>query len=425
MHRHLHLAFLAGLNVLVAFLSQVVIYTRIGPSVETDAFIAAATVPQMLAGMFSVSLASVLVPLFSGEDQARQRDDSASVLVIIGGLFMGAAALLFVSAQWWVSWLFPGFEGRTEELCVSLVRIQLFSMAFMAMSSVITAVLYARGQFVRVEVITLAVVTFSLVVLYAALPPFGIHAAAWVALLRAFLMLVIFLPAIGWPAQVSIRTPRVTEAWSRLKPILAGNAYYKTDVLVDRYLVSMGNAGELSLLGFAQQLYAAASGIIGKVWGGTAIPRLAMLAKAGDDKGFRHFYRRRLGLLLGLPLAGYLLLLAAGESGLGMFLGHGRVTAADVHLLWQLMALLGGVFVFGCAGVIVSGAYYAIGDTRTPSYLSVGTFTVLIIAKILAFRWFGVVGICLVASGYYLVNAALLHIMLPGKLHASHATGNL
>jgi hypothetical protein len=52
--------------------------------------------------------------------------------------------------------------------------------------------------------------------------------------------------------------------WWRVKPLLMGTAYYKTDSLIDRLLLSMTSSGTLSLYYFGQQIYGAGNGILVK-----------------------------------------------------------------------------------------------------------------------------------------------------------------
>ena len=54
------------------------------------------------------------------------------------------------------------------------------------------------------------------------------------------------------------------EAMKRSIPLLLGTSYFKTDALLDRFLMSMAPSGELSLLYFGQQLYEIATWILGK-----------------------------------------------------------------------------------------------------------------------------------------------------------------
>ncbi|MEN8217325.1 MAG: lipid II flippase MurJ [Pseudomonadota bacterium] len=412
----LSLTILVGLNVVVAFTTQFVIYIYIGAGAETDAFVSASTIPQIITSTISIALSSVLVPMFSGETTNNQNRYGWNMLAIVGGVAFGISIIFYLTSPWWIPVIFPGFDDDTTKLCVSLFKIQIFSMIFVVMASVITAVYYARQRFHRIEFGNLAISIVSILVLFITLPIWGIIAAAWVVLLRILFQVVIFLPALGYPQTVSIKSKYVTETWQRIKPMLMANAYYKSDILVDRYLLSMGSIGEVSIYGLAQQLYSTATSVIGKVWAQTAIPKLSIFAKKKDTVGFIQLYKQRLIFLFTLSLFAYIVLIIIGEPLLQLLFGHGKMTESNVHQLWVFMIYLGGTLIFGIVGILTAASYYAIGNTKTPTFLGIITYTLVIPAKIVAFNYFGVLGVCFVASIYYFINVMLQYFIFPRHL---------
>ena len=142
------------------------------------------------------------------------------------------------------------------------------------------------------------------------------------------------------------------------------------------------------------------------------VPALAKHANAGEWQAFRSLYQRRPLEIAGLTVAGYAALLMVGERVLTLLIGHGGVTTANVHLLWLIMVALVGVFIVGAMGVITSKTFYAMGDTRTPTRLSVITFTLYIPAKILGFLYYGLLGLAVVTSIYLFVNLVLQMILI-------------
>ncbi|MGF1644434.1 MAG: lipid II flippase MurJ [Thiotrichales bacterium] len=419
MPRSVTLLVLAGGNVLAGLVAQLLIYGLIGPGATTDAFFAAVTVPQMLAGMVTVSLSSVLLPLFAGDTPEQQNASAWALIALLGAISTLVAASLSALAPWWIELVFPGFDTETRALCVELARIQAFSLIFLALAVVAHAAAYARDRFARVEAITLLNTALSAGLLALTLPRHGIVAAAWIELGRSALQLLWFLPLLGWPVRHAAGWQSLPLIWRRTRPMLLGNLYSRTDPLVDRFLLSMGSAGDLSLYGLAQQIYSAVANVFGRAFGTPAITALSIAAKQGDADAFRRTYRRALAYLLGLPLALYLPLLLFGEPVMQVALGVGRMDPAHVHTLWTLMVLLGGVLLLGASGALVAGLFYSIGDTRTPTYLGMLTFTVFIVARYFAFTAHGAAGVAVAASIYHAFNLCLLFMIFPRRLRAA------
>lgn len=411
------LALLAALNIALAFVSQIVVFAVIGPGGDTDALIASATLPTIFNTVIAVALPAVLVPRLAAEAETWQVEVAAAAGVALTAVAAAVALAIFATSDAWVRLLFGGFSPAQAALCADLQRVQVASMPFTAAATVATTLLAARGRFIAVEALTLAAVALMVFGLYALLPRFGIEAAAWLALARAALLAALLLPLVDWKAHVRPAWAELGTLWRRLRPLVAGNLYYKTEVVVDRFLLSMGNAGELSLYGVAQQVHSAASSVAGKVWGNVAVPQLSAHAKQQDRASFVRLFLRNLTILVALPAAGCVLFVLAGQPLLQLAIGHGRIGPDDVALLWWLMVLLSGVVIGGSAGALLVGAFYALGDTRTPTYMSIVTFSLFLGVKYLAFTRYGVEGLCWATTAYYMLNAMLLAALLPRVLH--------
>jgi peptidoglycan biosynthesis protein MviN/MurJ (putative lipid II flippase) len=76
------------------------------------------------------------------------------------------------------------------------------------------------------------------------------------------------------------------------------------------------------------------------------------------------------------------------------------------------MVALAGLLIGGASGQVMSGAFYAVGDTRTPTMLFIITYTVYIPIKILVFLRYGVVGLAAATSIHLAVNFLLQLVVL-------------
>jgi putative peptidoglycan lipid II flippase len=414
MRQTLTLACLAGGNILVTLLFQWYVITQLGVGIETDALFAGMAVPQLILMVVSSSLTHVLVPLLATENELTFARNAWGFFLGISGIFTGFAVLLFVSAGYWVPWLVPGFSSAGQSLTVSLTRIQLVGMIFTASTSVLWSVYHARQKFIWVELSSLLSSLAGLFLLVRILPTSGVSGAAFLIVLRTALQMVWLLPGLGrwqWP---DWKSPAMREAWLRIRPLLIGTTYYRTDLLIDRFLASMAPSGGLSLLYIGQQIYGVANIVAEKAIATPMVPQLAILASAAKWPAFRQLYQRRLLAMGGLTVAGYIFLLVAGERVLNLLIGHGGVTKHNVHLLWLIMVALVGVFIAGAMGVITSKTFYAMGDTRTPTRMSIVTYTLYIPAKILAFLHYGLMGLAVVTSVYLFLNLCIQIVLLEG-----------
>jgi putative peptidoglycan lipid II flippase len=408
----LTLALLAGSNILLILLMQWYVVTQLGVGLETDALFAGMALPNLILSVVSSSLTHVLVPLLATENEGDFRRNAWGFFLGISGLFTIFALLLYATAGHWVPLLVPGFSPEGRMLTVLLTRIQLVNMILTASVSVLWSIYHARQKFVWAELSPVLSNFVALLLLIKLLPVYGVAAAAWVIVLRTALQVCWLLPGLGRPLWPEWKSPAMREAWQRIRPLLLGTSYYRTDPLVDRFLTSMSPAGGLSLLYIGQQLYGVANAVIEKAIAAPMVPLLARLASDGNWTSFRHTYRKRLLLMLSLTLTGYLLFLLLGESILNLLIGHGGVTLENVHALWWVMVALAGFLIGGANGQIAATTFYAMGDTRTPTRMSIITYSIYIPAKVLIFLRYGLLGLAAVTSIYLLVNLTIQVLLL-------------
>lgn len=415
MMQALQLGLLSATNIGLSFLFQWYLITQLGPGMETDALFAGMTIPQLVLVVISGSLMHVLVPLLAGESQEQLRHDAWGFVVFVGGSIGCLAIILYLTAPWWIPLAVPGFSPVGQDLTVELTRIQLVGMVLSGINGVQWAAYHARQQFIWAEFTPIVSSLIGLLLLIWLLPVYGVTAAAWISTLRMGLQTILLTPSMGKPLWPDLKSPAIQSAWQRIKPLLLGTAYYKTDPLVDRVLLSTATSGSLSLYYLAQQIYGAATQVANRAITAPLVPLLSRLHKASNKTEFQLVYRRKLLQLGIIGLAGLWVLGIFGEDILGLLVGHGNISAANVNELWWIMIWLGGMFIGSLLGQISSSSFYALGDTVTPTRIGMYSYTFYVPAKIALFYFFGVMGLALATSAFLVFNFFIQHIILKSR----------
>lgn len=415
MKQSIQLAILSSANLGITFLFQWYVLVQLGPGMESDALFAGMTIPQLVLAVISGSLMHVLVPILAGEDEDRLRHDAWALLVLIGALFGMLAVALHVTASWWVPLTVPGFDEAAKHLTIELSRIQLIGMVFTAINGVQWAAYHARQRFIWAEFspFVSSVITFALLIW--ALPRFGVMAAAWLLSLRMALQTLLLLPGMGRVVRPNLTSSAIQQTWQRLKPLLLGTAYYKTDPVVDRFLLSTATSGSLSLYYLAQQIYGAISQIINKAIVAPLVPVLSTSYKKQDSELFRKIYRRKLFQVAIAGFLGLLFFAVLGRQFLSILVEYRKVSGQDVELLWMMMLLMSGQFVIGNLGMVMTSMFYAVGDTKSPTIVGIYAYTFGIFFKISLFYWMGNLGLALGVSIYFLISLILMQNKITEK----------
>lgn len=407
---------ISALRIALGALMQGFILASLGIGAQTDALLASAIVPTLAVVLIAPPLNQVLVPLFSSAPGPARNRDAWTSFVLLAASLAAIAAALAATASIWVAWITPGFSAEVQALTAQLTRIQLVGMVFSIPLSVVWSLHCARGRLVWAEAALLISTLIALVVLVDGLPRYGVQFAALTSTFKAVLDVALLAYILGRPRGFDLRSPLLLEAWRRVRYLIAGAAYFGTDSIVNQVLASYAPPGSLSAFLTSQQLYNVLSQLVHKSIAAPLMPLLARDAERGQWVEFRRAYLQRMlwaGLLALALIAG---LLALGRFALGLLVGRGGITGDNVALLWQTMILLSGMCVGGLIGQVTVSALHTMGDTKTPTQLGALTYTLYIPLKVLAFGAFGLAGMSIATSLFYLANAAGQFVLLERAL---------
>lgn len=400
----LKLGILSSINLGAMFLFQWYVLTQLGAGVETDALFAGMTVPQLVLAVVGSSLTHVLVPVFSGEKEEAMRTYAWTLSLLVCGFFGLSSVLLYFSAPWWVPLTVPGFDEAGKLMTLELTRIQLIGLIFSGLSGVQLAACNAKHQFLRAEFISMVATISMLLLLVWVLPRYGVFGAAWLGVVRVGMQAILLVPTMGPPIHIDIKSTAVTQTWVRIKPLLLGAAYYKSEPLIDRLLLSFASNGSISLYYFGQQLFGAATQVICTAAVRPLVPVLSECYKKNRYLDFWCSYRNGLFRIAVIAAGGLVVFGLWGGELLGLLVGHGSINSSNVHKLWLIMICLSGAFFGGALALISTASLYSLGNTKTPTVIGMYSYTVYLPLKVLSFFYFGAYGLAVGSSIFYLAN---------------------
>jgi peptidoglycan biosynthesis protein MviN/MurJ (putative lipid II flippase) len=404
------IAVLSALNTLVSFVVPWLVVTELGMGGESDALFASSVVPQLMVNVICASLPYVLVPLLVQSAPASFFVLVSTYCLSVSGGLAVLAAIVGLASPVWVEWIFPGFSQENQVVASSLIAIQCIGIAFTGVASVLSAAYNSRRKFVYPVWCAFASSAIAAVGFLLSFERFGIFAAAWAMTLRPIIFTVLQFPIAIPPKWPDFSHHDFLAGLRRLWPISAGSSYYKTDQLVDRFLASLAVPGALSTLHLAQQLYGAANQIVVASIANPAMPKFVGLA-LGSKETYWKFVRV---VMIRVSLIGavfYAVICIFGKPILGSVFGGGNFGADDADQLWLMLLALGMAWMAGLVGQVISNAFYATGDTRTPTVIGAIGFTLGIGIKVIGFFLLGVVGIAL-ATGIYSIGNAIAMIVV-------------
>ncbi len=397
-----------------------------GTSPELASYLAAFRLPdflfQLLAG---AALASAFIPTFaryqaSGEEREAWALTS-SLLNLIGLFTLVLSLATMAAAPWIVPRIFFGFDPEHQELTVRLTRIMLASPVFFGVSAILGSALNARRRFLLPG---LAPIVYNLSIAVGALvlsPRIGIEGLAWGVAAGALCHLLVQAPGLRHEGMVyrltlSFSHPGVREVARLMGPRVLGLAAVQVNFLVTTILASTLDPSSLPALNYGWLLTLLPLGIFGVAISNAVFPTMAAEAArdSGESMGRTLYGTLRMILFLTVPAS--VGLVALGQPLIALLFQRGRFDAFSVEATYGALVFY-AVGLFGHGMVeILTRAFYAVQDTRTPVAIGVGSMAVNVALSLVLMGPLGYGGLALSVSLAVIVEAFLLLGMMRKRL---------
>lgn len=401
------LAIAMVISQIIGLLSKSLIGSTFGASAEVDAFLASNRLTEILFNLVAGgALASAFVPMFSAmldRKETRRAWQLASRLSVLLTLILAFLSLLcyLFAAQIVRYILVPGFsinDPALERLTVDLLRIQLPTVVIFGLSGLLMGILNSHDQFLFPGLapamyqigIILGVLFFS--------KPFGIRGLAYGAVTGSLLHLLIQLPMFlglknkELKLEFAWKDSAVREVFKLMIPRQIGASAVQLNFLVNNLIASYLPAGSISAVTWGLALMLMPQAAIAQSVATVSLPMFSVQAARNKLPEMSASLAAviRLVIWLALPAACGLILL--GEPIVTLIFERRAFNPQMTQMVtWALIWYSFGL-VFHCVVELVSRAFYAIHDTKTPVMVLFFAMLLNIVLSILLSRAFAGIG---------------------------------
>ena len=414
-----------------------------GAGLQYDAFLTAFRIPNLLRDLFAEgALSAAFVTTFSqtlqnrGKAAAIELSHRVATLTIVFITVISILGWIFTPAI--VHLLAPGFfevPGKAE-LTVQLTRIMIPFLLLIALAAQAMGILNSVNVF---AVPALASAFFNLGSIVGGLfigfmigPIIGVSAIAGMAygtLVGGFLQFAVQWPSLrragfSFRPKFSISDPGVRQILRLLGPAIIGTAAVQINVFINTNFASaiidpatgtIAN-GPVSWLNYAFRFMQFPIGVFGVAIATATLPTLARNSSQPDYREFRQTLAHSLTLVFLLCIPSALGLAVLGRPIIALIFEHGKFTGFDTVQTANALA----AYSLGLAGYaaikVLSPAFYALQDARTPMLISLGSILVNFVLNSLLVGTFGHVGLAFSTSSVALVNFILLALLMRRRL---------
>lgn len=401
----------------------------LGTSLVAGAFQTAFLIPNLFRRLLGEgALTAAFIPIFK-EKEKREGDVATwraanAVLLLLSLLACGIVVLGVLSLS--ASLAFVD-SSSTTHLMLRLLRVMAFYLPLVCVAAVMMGMLNSRGHFF---VPALGSVLLNLVMISVALwiaPRLGNQQADWAfglafgVVLAGIAQAIFQVPTLwkegfrfAWIRPWS--DPTVREVARKMAPALVGVAAYQLNVLATQCLAFGLDPTMNSAFGYAVRLMELPQGVFGISLASFLLPTLSALAVDKKIPAFRDTLRQGLDQVVAINLLATVLLIVMAEPIIRLLFEHGSFTPeSTARVSGTLQCLAPGLVAFSVVNIL-SRAFYALGDTRTPMRISLVILAanfVLTMALIFPLRERGM---SLANSLSAMANMVWLGIVLRGRI---------
>jgi putative peptidoglycan lipid II flippase len=348
-----------------------------------DAFLFAFSIPDMMFRLIIVgALSAAFIPIFTSyreENEEKAFAMTSSLMTLLLTIFLVIGAFVFLFARP-IMMAIVGAKYTPEQIAIAinLTRIMIAAQFFFAISNFLSGILQSYKRFVLPAIAPIIYQLAIVVSSYLLSPFFGIYATGFGVVIGAFLHMLIQLPAtyrLGFRFRLSFdwfhagvkKVVKLTPARTSTLGISEIQ-----DLFSGKFATSISETS-FTLMNFATKLMTAPIRFFGVPIGQAALPFLSLESNEPDLKTFRDLILKLIHQITFLAFPASILLLILRVPIV-------RIMYGDPNFPWQSTLMTARVVAIISLSIssqaivqLLSRAFYALKNTRTPFYITLFT----------------------------------------------------
>ena len=398
----------------------------LGTSALSDAFSVGFMLPNLFRRLFAEgSIAAAFIPTFK-EYLVHSQDREADIRAFLSGILslltflVSLAVGLGILAAPGLVLLFRRLEDYRET--IFLTRLMFPFLAFISLAALFQGILNSLYIFTPSGMAPIVLNLASILCAYG-LSPYTANPAralAWGILLGGLLEAAIQLPFViraaprfGFTSlKRAFKNPGCRKTLRLIGPTVAGMAAYQLNDLVSTILANGAGRGVVSSLQYSLRIQELILGIFAVSLGTVLLPDLAEDAKTGRWERYNERLITALNIIILITIPVTFFFLAQGRLLIRLLFQNRLFNEESVRLTYSAFRFHIGGLLFIAVNRILAPAFYAQGDSASPTLAGISSFGVnIVLAALLAGPLQGA-GIALALTMAGAVNTALLLLFL-------------
>ena len=395
-----------------------------GASGITDAYLVSLTIPGVIFSFIGAGIGTSFVPMFSRIRQeqgtkaaVRYTNNLINVVlllctvIVVGGLiFTRPIVRVFAS----------GFSGEILELTIRFARISIFAIYFTGLIGIFSGYLRLNNSYLVPNLIgfPMNIVIILSLFISSKTSVYVLLVGTLLARVAECLFMVPFARRKGYRFQpvLNFRDENLKALAHVAMPVIFGTSINQINKLVDRTLASGITVGGISALNYAARLNGFVQGLFVMSISTVMYPMISKMASEQNLRGLKNTLSEAIGMINIMVIPATVGAIIFAEPIVDLLFGRGAFTPEAAAMTSSALKFYSiGMLAFGLREIL-SRAFYALQDTKTPMVNGAIAVGLNIVLNIILSRYLGIGGLALATSIAGIVATILLFITLRKKI---------
>ena len=401
----------------IGFSRDLILSFYYGASKITDVYMIATTIPLVIFSFIGAGIVTSFIPVYSTiKSNNEQRNFLNSIINIVLLLTSFIVLLIFVFTEEIVQVFVPGFDSSSQNLAIKFTRISCLGLYFSGVIFIFQSFLESNGKFLATSLMSLPLnlILISSIFLSSI---YNLEILAWGIVVSVLFQFLFLTPSLRktqyrYNFNLDLKNKYVKKMILLAIPASIGVSMDQINLIVDRSIASTIVQGGISALTYSNKLIVFIQSILVVSLLTVVFPKISKVASTHRFKEFNLIIYKFIEIFYIIILPVILILIIYAKTIIEILFGRGEFDTAALEITYPTLSLYG----IGLIGIalreLLSKAFFALHDTRTPVLNAVFGMIVNIFLNLILSKFMGLNGLALATSISSIITSILLMISL-------------
>lgn len=389
----------------LAFIIELLISSKMGATIETDAYYMAIGITQIIYPMISIGIWKVFMPEYKTAlvvGETNHAESMTNRLIIIFSILVGILSLAILLFPKLILNIFaPGFDDYSLSISIPILRILTFMFFFNMFATFPSAILQANGQFSKSQFkeIIQHIPTLLFLILFPKNKVTGLSISVVIgALVAAVVENHYVRHYYSFHFERNIFNSEIIRIL-RLVPITCLNSIInQLNNIIDKVFASTLAIGSITCLNYGSKLINLFDGLFSTAISTAIFPSITEMVAKNDIKELRQFMKTYVLIMTALLIPISFIIALFSKQIVKLIFGHGEFDKNSVMVTSKILLTYGIGLLAMSLTTIINDFFYILKRTRILIITTIINIFSNIVLDYIFITKFGVVALSLATS---------------------------